>query len=418
MLITILIFLVLVSALFSAAETAMMAVNRYRLKHLARKGSVPAARALKLLERPDRLLGVILTGDTFSDILASSIATMLAMHWYGDIGALFASIVLTVVVLIFGETAPKTWAALHSQRVALQVSGPLTILLKILYPIVWLVNGMSNAFLKLFGVSVKKMDAELLSVDELRSIVHESSGRMSSHYQEILLRVLDLQQITVEEVMVQKQDIYGIDLDEEWSIIVLRLMRSPHAWLPLYYEHIDKIEGTVRLREVLVMLRNPEFDKAALIAMAQEPYFIPEAALLHQQLLNFQREKKQAGLVVDEYGAIRGLLTLRDVLEEIAGDFAMTSPEAESAILQQSDGSILVEGSISIRELNREMHWHLPVDGPRTLSGLIIEHLESIPKANVSVRVSGYPMEVVSVSRNTIRQVRIWPKLFSPPRTE
>lgn len=418
MLIATLIFLVLISALFSAAETGMMAVNRYRLKHLARKGSVPAARALKLLERPDRLLGIILAGDTFSDILASSIATLLAMRWYGDIGALFASIILTIVVLIFGETAPKTWAALHSQRVALWVSGPLTILLKILNPVVWLINGMANTFLKLFGVSVKKMDVELLSIEELRSIVHESSARMSSHYQEILLRVLDLQQITVEEVMVPKQEIYGIDLDEAWSIIVSRLMHSPHAWLPLYYEHIDKIQGMVRLRDVLVMLRDPAFDKAGLIAMAQDPYFIPEAALLHQQLLNFQREKKQVGLVVDEYGAIRGLLALRDVLEEIAGDFAMNSLEVDQLILLQNDGSVLVDGGISIRELNRMMHWHLPVSGPRTLSGLIIEYLESIPKADVAVRVDGYPMEVISVSRNTIRQVRIWPALFSPPRTE
>lgn len=418
MLISILIFLILLSSFFSAAETGMMAVNRYRLKHLARKHNVRAQRALKLLERPDRLLSVILIGDTFSDILASAIATMLAIHWYGDIGALYASIILTIVVLIFGEIAPKTLAALYAQRIALWMSTPLSMLLKICYPIVWFVNGLANAFLKLFGVSVKKMDAEWLSVDELRSIVRDSGSRMSSQYQEILLRVLDLQQITVEEVMVPKQDIYGIDLTEDWSKIAAQLLKSPHAWLPLYYEHIDKIQGIVRLRDVLLMLQNPAFDKARLIAIAQEPYFIPESVLLHQQLFNFQREKKQAGLVVDEYGAIRGLLTLRDVLEEIAGDFAMQPADALQFIAPQQDGSVLADGSVSIRELNRVMHWQLPVDGPRTLSGLIIEHLESIPKADVSVRVSGYPMEVISVSRNTIQQVRIWPKLFSAPKQE
>lgn len=410
MFVAILIFLILLAAFFSASETSMMAVNRYRLRHLTRKSHVRAARVLQLLERPDRLLGVTLMGNTFAEIFASAVATLVAVHLFGETGALISSIGLTIIILIFGEIAPKTLAALYSQRVALLVAGPLVFLLKIFYPLVWFVNLLANASLRLFGIHVHKTEVEPLSIDELRSVVHEASGKTSLHYQEMLLRVLDLQQLTVEEVMVPKNEIYGIDLDQDWDTIVARMMQSSHAYVPLYREHIDNIQGMLTLRHALVMLQRENFGKIDLQRLAQEVYFIPEGALLHQQVVNFQQEKQHVGLVVDEYGDIQGMLTFRDLLEEIAGDFAMNATEAERLISKQKDGSVLVDGSIGVRVLNRLEDWHLPVSGPRTLSGLIIEYLESIPKARVCARMGDYYIEILSVSRNTIQQLRIWKK--------
>ena len=407
MYISLLIFLILLATFFSASETSMMAVNRYRLRHLARKSHVGATRVLKLLERPDRLLGMILIGNTFAAILASSVVTMIAVKSYGDIGALVGTIILTFVILIFAETAPKTFAALYSQQVALLFSGPLQWLLRILYPLVWFVNLLSNGLLRIGGIHIHKNEGETLSMDELRSVVHEATGKTSLHYQEMLLRVLDLQQVTVEEIMVPKNEIYGIDLTQEWSMLVAQLLQSSHAYLPVYREHIDKIQGMLTLRDVLVKLTEVDFGKAALERLVEEVYFIPEGIFLHNQVLNFQKEKKHVGLVVDEYGDIQGLLTLRDLMEEIAGDFAMSAVEVERFVATQEDGSVLVDGSISIRVLNRLANWHFPINGARTLSGLIIETLESIPKTAICVVIAGYRIEVLSVSRNTIQQVRV-----------
>jgi len=410
MFIAILIFLILLAAFFSASETSMMAVNRYRLRHLTRKSHVRASRVLKLLERPDRLLGVTLLGNTFAEIFASAIATLVAVRLFGDTGALISSVVLTLIILIFGEIAPKTLAALYSQRVALLVSGPLVFLLKVFYPLVWFVNLLANTSLRLFGIHVHKTETEPLSIDELRSVVHEATGKTSLHYQEMLLRVLDLQQLTVEEIMVPKNEIYGIDLEQNWDTIVAELMQSSHAYVPLYREHIDNIQGMLKLRHALLRLHEADFGKIQLQRLAKEVYFIPEGALLHQQVLNFQQEKQYVGLVVDEYGDIQGMLTLRDLLEEIAGDFAMSTVEIEQLVSKQKDGSVLMDGSITIRVLNRLVDWHLPLNGPRTVSGLIIEYLESIPKTQVCAQMGDYRFEVLSMSGNTIQQVRIWAK--------
>lgn len=407
MYITILILLIILAAFFSASETGMMAVNRYRLRHLSKKAHPRAKRALKLLERPDRLLGVTLMGNTFAEIFASAIATIVALRFFGDAGVLIFSLILTFVILVFGEIAPKTLAALYSQRIALLVATPLTILLKIFYPLIWIVNFFANGLLRIFGIHVHKAEHEPLSIDELRSVVHEATGKTSLHYQEMLLRVLDLQQLSVEEIMVPKNEIYGIDLDWEWNQIVLQLIKSSHAYLPVYREHIDNIQGMLTLRQALVLMSKPDFSQNDLLSLIQEVYFIPEGALLHQQVLNFQQEKKHVGLVVDEYGDIQGMLTLRDLLEEIAGDFAMSAVEIERFISKQEDGSVLVDGGMSIRVLNRLTGWHFPVNGPRTLSGLIIDYLENIPRNMVCVCIGEYRVEVLSVSHNTIQQVKV-----------
>jgi len=409
MLFLVLIFLIFLSAFFSASETGMMAINRYRLRHLARKSDTHAMRVLKLLERPDRLLSIILFGNTVTNVAASAVATFLAVQYYGDLGVALVTIALTFVLLILAETAPKTYAALYPQRVAFLAASPLLILLKILNPIVWAINNIANGLLLIFGVRVKRKMPEPLSIEELRSVVHESIDHSTLSYQHLLLRVLDLQKVTVAEAMIPKNEIYGIDLELEWSIIVERLVNSPHDYLPVYRDNIDHAKGILMLRRVLAQLRNPQFTKIDLIREASEIYYIPESALLHQQLLNFQREQKTIGLVVNEYGDIQGILTLQDVLEEIVGEFAMSATEIAKWISPQKDGSALVNASITVRDLNRLAHWHLPDDGPRTLSGLIVEHLEMIPKVGVSINIGGYAIDVLSVSHNKIFQVRVFP---------
>lgn len=411
MLIIILILLIFTSLFFSAAETGMMAINRYRLRHLARKSDKRAMRVVKLLERPDRLLSIILFGNTVANVAASAVATFIAMHYLNDLGVVIATVLLTFILLIVSETAPKTYAALHPQRVAFLTSGPLLFLLTLLNPIVWIINNCANGLLFLFGVHVRKRKIEPLSIEELRSVVHETIGSEALNYQHMLLRVIDLQQVSVAEIMVPKSEIVGINLELDWHSIVRQIKSSPHDYLPLYADNIDYVKGIVMLRTVLVQLQDPHFGKEALVRCAAETYFIPESVLLHQQLLNFQREQKTVGLVVNEYGEIQGILTLQDVLEEIVGEFAMSTVEMARWITPQKDGSVLVDARITVRDLNRLAHWSLPIEGPRTLSGLIVEYLETIPKADVCARIGGYPMEVLSVVRNTIHQVRVFPKL-------
>lgn len=410
-LITVLSVLLLFSAFFSASETGMMSINRYRLRHLARNNSPGAKTTLKLLERPDRLLGVILIGNTFSNMLASAVATLLASHYFGDLGILISTLVLTLLVLIFGETAPKTYAAIRPERVAFLVAWPLSFLLKIAYPLVWFANFISNGFLSLFRVRVEEHRMEPLSIEELRTVVHEASGKISHNYQNMLLRILDLERVTVDDVMIPRTEIYGINLNEEWSVILDRLLKCPHQNVPLYRNSIDHVIGMLNLRKILIFLQKKSMDKDELIALAEKIYFIPQGAILNRQLLNFQHEDEDAGLVVDEYGDIQGLITLQDVVHEIVGEFAQDVDVFEGMIKALPDGSFLVDARINMRDLTRAMRWSLPLDGPKTLSGLIVEYLEMIPEGGVCLRIAGYPMEVIKVRSNAVRLVKIFPKL-------
>ncbi|MBW5802607.1 HlyC/CorC family transporter [Coxiella endosymbiont of Ornithodoros amblus] len=405
-----LVLLIFLSAFFSGSETGMMALNRYRLRHLARKGHVKAKCVLTLLKRPDRLLGVILIGNTFANILASAVATVIAVHYLGDLGVIISTVILTFLILVFAETTPKTLAALYPQRVAFPASLPLQILLRVFYPLVWLVNTIANAFLRIFGVKVSVQGTEVVSAEELRSIVREVTGKGLSGYQQMLLRVLNLGQMTVEDVIVPRNRIHGIDIRDDWHKIVEVLLTSEHNYLPIYRENIDRVIGLLNLRRVMQLLSQQQLTKEKLVKVADEVYFIPEVTLLNQQLLNFLKKNKTVGLVVDEYGDIEGLVTLRDILEEIVGEFAVGIDGATSLIQLQKEGSYLIDARISIRDLNRIMQWDLPIKGPKTLSGLIIEDLESIPIVGVCIRLSGYPMEIVKASRNAVRLVKVWPK--------
>lgn len=408
-----LVVLLLLSAFFSGSETGMMACNRYRMRHLARKGNPAARRVLQLLERPDRLLGVILIGNTFANVLASAIATILAVQLWGDIAVVISTFALALIILMFAESTPKTFAALHPERFAQRVSWPLQLLLTGLYPVVWLISSVANGVLSLFGIKVRKKHYQPMSTDELHSVVRDMSGHIPDDYQRMLLRVLDLREVTVADVMVPRSDIDGIDINEPWDKMVYQLTHAVHAVLPLYRDHIDQVLGMLDVRRVLSRLHEGSVTKNKILLLASKVYFVPESALLNRQLINFQDQQQSVGLVVDEYGEIQGLVTLQDILEEIVGEFAHGGMDDPARLIKRlKDGSILVDGRITVRDLCRVTHWQLPMDGPKTLSGAIVEQLEMIPATGVGVRLAGYPMEIKQVSGNTIRLIQVWPHLY------
>lgn len=410
-----LIFLIILSAFFSGSEIGMMALNRYRLRHLAQQKQRQALRVSKLLKRPDRLLGIILIGNTFANVLASAVATIIAVHLLGDIGLIVATVLLTLIILIFAEITPKTFAALYPQQVAWFASRPLMLLLKLLSPFVWLANIVANGLLRLMGINVRQRSSvEALSEDELRSVVHETEGLISDNHKQMLLAILDLEKAVVEDIMVPRSEIVGIDLSKPWDEILEQIETNQYARLPIYTETIDKVQGVIHLREVAQALSADKLSSEQLLSMAHNCYFVPETTPLHSQLLNFQKHKQRMCLVVDEYGDIQGLATLDDILEEIVGEFTTDIAAASRDVVPQADGSVIVDGSVTIRELNRIMDWELPTDGPKTLNGVIIEYLEFIPNAGTCVLINDYPIEIMQIKDNMIKTVKIAPKKRVP----
>ncbi len=406
--IIIFVILLCVSGFFSSSETGMMSLNRYRLRHLAKSNHRTAKRVSGLLERLDRLLGVILIGNTLSNSLATIAGTVLLVRYWGDIGLALAPIVVTLLLLIFAEITPKTLAALYPQKIAFFASIPLKLLLKLLYPVVVLANGISNGLLAIFRVPVKRSSLDRLSREELRTVVLESTGRISALHQEMLLRILDSDQVTVDDVMVPRNEIYGIDLDDKWDDTLARITSSQHTMLPVYQDDIDNLKGVVHLRDAINLLANQALNKMNLEQIIQEAYFILEGTSVNTQLLNFRQEKQRWGLVVDEYGDILGLVTLEDMLEEVVGEFTSDVPTISKVVQPQPDGSYLVEGMVNIRELNRTMGWNFSTEGPKTLSGAIIEYLESIPENRVCLRLDGYVIEIISIKDNKIEMARVY----------
>lgn len=405
-----LLVLLLLSAFFSASETGLFSLNRYRLRHLVKKGDASGARrAHDLLQRPDRLIGLILLGNNFVNVLASSVATLLGLKLFGEAGIAIAAGALTFVILIFGEVTPKTVAALHPERIGFFAATVLKPLLKLLYPLVWVVNGIANGLLRLLGMTSIDAPKLHLSSDELRTVVHEAGGKIPQRHQDMLLSILDLEKATVEDIMIPRSEIAGIDLEDEWNDIMLQIGSSQHTRLPVYEGSIDNVLGVVHLRNVLALHQHGELSRETFMQIIRDPYFIPEGTTLNTQLLNLQQQKRRVALVVDEYGDIQGLVTLDDILEEIVGEFT-TDPAAHSKdIYPQDDGTYLVEGSANIRELNRLMRWELPTDGPKTLNGMIIEYLETIPEAGTSLLLAGYPLEIIQTTSSAVKTVRINP---------
>ncbi|WP_286266120.1 HlyC/CorC family transporter [Thalassotalea atypica] len=406
--------LIFISAYFSGSETGMMSLNRYRLKHLEKQKHKGAKRVSRLLERPDRLIGLILIGNNLVNIAASAIATIIGMRLLGDVGVVYATFILTLVVLIFAEVTPKTLAALYPEKVAFPSSIILGALLKLLYPVVVMVNAITNGFLSLLGISSEQREQHSLSTEELRTVVNESSAFLPERDQNMLVGILDLENVTVEDIMIPRSELVGIDINDDWKKIQKQLTQSNHTRVLLYRDSIDDVVGYVHVRDALKLLSKNQFTKATLIRAVRELYFIPEGTPLNTQLLKFQHAKERLGIVVDEYGDIQGLVTLEDILEEIVGDFTTTmTPTPSDEVHRQPDGTYLIDGSATIRDINKEMSWHLPTDGPKTLNGLIVEYLEDIPQAKMSVRIAGYPVEIVDVRDNMIKTVRVIPEYIS-----
>lgn len=401
--------LIVLSAFFSCAETGLMAINRYRLRHDAATKKRWAILIAHLLKRPDRLLGMILIGNSITNIFASAVATLVAIRVFGEKSVIIVTAVLTLIILIFAEVAPKTLAALYPERVSRIVAWPVFILLKLFYPFVWIINTISNSFLRLMRVNVSGQVTEPLNREELRSIVY-GSGKVLP-YQRMLLGILDLNKITVDQVMIPRHKIIGIDLEQKWEEVFWQVANSQYDWLPVYRENINKIIGVLHVREVMSYVFLQSFNHETLIKLVHEPYFVPKGALLSVQLKNFQRQQERMALVVDEYGEIQGLLTLKDILEEIGGEFTASVSDSTKLIVAQADGSYLVDGAIRIRELNRVTKWQFPLKGPRTLNGLIVEYLEAIPRAATGARIAGYPIEILEVANNKVKTARIFPRM-------
>ena len=405
-----LILLLLLSAFFSGSETALMSLNRYRLRHKARAGHRGARLAETLLKRPDRLIGLILLGNNLVNFSAASLVALISLKIGGQPAVAVGTLLLTLVVLIFSETAPKTLAALHPERIAFPASFIYYPLLKIVYPLVWLTNAASNGVLFLLGVRNDDVEGDALSREELRTVVHEAGTRISTRYRQMLVSILDLEQVTVDDVMVPHNEIVGIDLDDDIDEISRVIQKSEHTRLPVYRDNIDSVVGVLHLRRLANAASTSEITKSMLEGLLSEPYFVPEGTPLSTQLVQFQKGRRRLALVVDEYGDIQGLVTLEDILEEIVGEFTTDPADDEADVVRERDDCYLIDGSTNIRALNRVMNWQLPTEGAKTLNGLVLEILETIPKAGTDLEVAGYRMKIVETNDNRIKTARI----FSP----
>jgi len=387
-----------------------MTLNRYRLKHLADEGHTGAQLAAKLLEKPDRLIGLILLGNNFVNIMASSLATLIALRLGGDGAIAIAAGILTFVVLIFSEVAPKTLAAMHPEKVAFPAAWIYTPLLKVMFPLVWLVNLMANSILKLLGIYQEDSDGQALSREELKTVVNEAGAMIPHKHQRMLLSILDLEKTYVEDIMVPRTQLDGIDIDAPISEILDQLQQSPYTRVLVYEGSIDHVLGFIHSRNILKeALDSDGLTHEELRELIREPYFIPKGTPLNKQLINFQRNRRRWGLVVDEYGDVHGLLTMADLLEEIVGEFATDPSDHIASVHPQDDGSYLVDGTALLRELSRNMQWELPTEGPKTLNGLIVEYLQTLPEAGTSLMIEGYPIDIIQIQDNVVKTARIRP---------
>ncbi|MGZ0079092.1 HlyC/CorC family transporter [Methylomonas sp. YC3] len=398
--------LLIISAFFSGSETALMTLNRYRLQHLVKKNHKGAIKAHQLLKRPDRLLGLILLGNNFVNILASSLTTLIAIRVSGDNAIAPAIGLLTFGMLVFSEVTPKTLGALKPELLALLSSWIYIPLLKIFYPLVWVINAISSLLLWPFGIKSSSNTAiESLNKDELKSIVSDAN-HLPTRYQNMLLSILDLESASVTDIMTHRNEIIGIDLEESVEDIIKQLQNSPHTRLPVYKKNIDRVIGFLHLRTILAQISDPDFDKHNITNSLSKPFFIPASTSIHKQMQIFKAEKLRIGLVVDEYGDVQGLVTLDDLLQEIVGELVSEEPD----IKMQKDGSYLVDAGVTIRELNRITHWDLPTEGPKTLNGLVIEYMETIPEPGTSVKLHGHIIEIIKRDENAIKLIKFNPK--------
>jgi len=400
--------LIIFSAFFSSSETAMIALNRYRLRHRVKEGQRSAIISEKLLARPDRLIGLILLGNNLVNFIAASIATLIGIRLLGNLGIALAPIILVMVFLIFAEVMPKTLAAIKPEMIAFPASYILAPLMKIAYPAVWLINWVSNGLLSMIGLNLEEQEDSALTRDELRTIVREAGTLIPQRHQRMLLNILELENVTVDDIMVPRNEVAAIDLDDPINEIIEQLSHCQHTRLPVYQSNIDNIIGVVHVRRLpRIMYDKHEITTEAIKDILMDCYFVPKGTPLHTQMMNFQRNKHRFGIVVDEYGVIQGLVTLEDILEEIIGEFTTDLQTYNLDIQAQDNGYYLIDCTVHLREINQQLKWNLPTEGPKTLNGLLLEHLEYIPESGTTLKIDNYLVEIMQVSENSVKIARL-----------
>ena len=392
------------SAFFSGSETSMMAINRYRLKHLVKEKNKSAKRVAKLIERTDRLLGVILIGNNFTHTLSTALATVVAIRIWSDSAVLAVTVFMTIIMIIFAEVMPKTIAALKPESIAFPSSYLLKPLSKVLSPLITLVSFVSNGVTKLIGIDLDSADKDELRPEELRTLL-QTSG-VPKRQEEMLMGIFDMDYLSVNDVMIPKNEIVGIDLNDDIEQVLEQLQKIDFTYIPCFEDSIDNIQGFLSLNKKADFLGNNIQSKEMLKAGLQEPLFVPENTPLYKQLANFQSSGRRVGLIVDEYGDIEGIITLRSILEIIVGEIATESIE-KMDIMPQADGTYLIEGGMMIRDLNKRLEWELPTEGPKTLSGLILEEIQTIPDTNIGLTIEGYRIETVLIKDNVIKLAKL-----------
>ncbi|MEM7563703.1 MAG: HlyC/CorC family transporter [Pseudomonadota bacterium] len=399
--------LILMSASFSSSETGLMSLNRYRLKHLAAKNHGGATRAVNLLKYPEKLITLILLGNNFINVLITQLATYIGYRLYGEAGVAIAAGVLTLLLLLFAEVTPKTLAAANPEKIALPAAYIYQPLSKIFYPLVVVIDWMAKLVLKLLLVSRGNDGNDALTSEELRVAVDETGGLIPDSHRDMLLGILDLEKVTVDDIMVPRSEIIGIDLEDDWHDTLKLITNLSYTRIPIFSGNIDNLIGVALMRKILPLLLKDEFNPETLVDLTRDGYFIPEGTPLTTQLLNFRKNRRRIGFVVDEYGDIQGLVTIEDILEEIVGEFTSDPSALHQDFFQDADGSYLIDGTTHIRDINRTLQMDLPSNGPRTLNGLILEHMEFIPESGTSLKINGCPIEIMQVKNNMVKTARI-----------
>ena len=400
--------LLILSAFFSGAETSLMSVNRYKLKHRNKQGEKSARRVTYLLDNTDKTLSLILLMNNFVNILASAISTIIAIKLYGETGVAISVVILTIIILIFAEVTPKTLAALYADKIAYPISWLLYPLLRVFSPIVMIINITTKLLLKAIGLQGKRSNQELLTKDEIRLIVRESSQRIPKNHEDMIVNMIDLEKVKVEDAMIPRSEIFAVDIDEHIDNVSSKITNCRHTRIPIYDKDVNKLMGFLHRRKVIEMLKDGTFSKDIILSSVNPPYYIPEDTSLTSQLISFKREKKRIGFVVDEYGDVKGLVTLDDILEEIVGEFS--DEDKDTGIIKVSDNSYIIGGSIQIREINKTLKWKIPENVAKTINGYILEYLEDIPKKGETFLNEGYVFEIIDISNNFVNNVKVTKK--------
>ena len=394
-----------------------MALNKYRLKHLIKQNNRSAKRADKLLKRPDRLLGVILIGNNFVNILAAALTTILCLELFGNSGVFIGSVILTIIILIFAEVTPKTFAAKNAESIALPASGILKILQKVLYPLIWVVNFFSNSLLGLLNVKDENKNEDI-TTEELKSVLENLGGMIPKRYQDMLTSILDLDEILIDEIMTPRNEILGIDIEENFDILMEKIAINQKEIMPIYEQSLDNLKGTIDTNGIKKFLISNKLSIQNFMDFADDVYVALENTPLSNQLFNFQKDNKTSAVVVDEYGDVKGLIDINDILEEIVGELSTDKTRDKIDIQEQKDGSYLIDGSAAIREINKKLSWDLPLEGPVTLNGLILEKIQTIPESNVSINLNNYLIETVLIKDNMIKFAKILKLSISEPKED